>query len=166
MMTVEEEVPMEPKGDGRVVAGTILVIVGAALLIMQFVEDVGQGILLVGLGAAFLVGYLLQRNYGLLVAGGVVLGVGLGQLGDRVLDVGGGVEPAGLGIGFLTIYVVERATGDTARWWPLVPGLILLVAGLSEIDELSEIIDYTWPLLLVLVGVVMILRGPRRRSRS
>ena len=157
---------MERRLDRRVVVGTILVAVGAALLVLRFVGDVGQAVSVLALGAVFLVGYFTQRRYGFLVAGGVIAGVGLGQLGERILDGGGGIQAAGLGIGFLTIYVIDRTTRESARWWPLIPGLILLAAGLSSVGgPYSGVIQYTWPLFLVAAGVALILRGPQRRPR-
>jgi hypothetical protein len=157
---------MERRRDRRVVAGVVLVGVGAVLLVLQFVGELGAAVPVLALGAIFLVGYFTQRRYGLLVAGGVIVGVGLGQIGELILDDGGGIQAAGLGVGFLTIYVIDRSTRESARWWPLIPGLILVAAGLSSVGgPYSDVIQYTWPLFLVAAGVILIVRGPQRRPR-
>lgn len=156
---------MEDRSDRRIVAGIVLIVVGIGLLLLQLFEGLGQSSWLLFVGALFIVGYFLRRAYGFLVAGGILFGIGLGQLGEELLDVGDGIGALGLGIGFVSIYAIDRAGRRDAPWWPLIPGLILVVTGLGSVgDEVAEVMSYVWPGLLILVGLVLIFGLSRNRT--
>ncbi len=114
---------------------------------------------LFAIGALLVAGYLYGRNYGLLIPGCILLGVGSG----RVLDARfSGIDNPyfGLGLGFLAIYFVALAYERRSHWWPLIPGTVLLLVGLSLEDELVRyIFSQGWPLILVLVGLVILIGG-------
>lgn len=142
-------------------------VVGVGLLVLQLLEGVGQGGWLLFLGALFIAGYVYRRTYGFLVAGGILLGVGLGQVGEAVLDLGSGVGSVGIGLGFIAIYLIDRANRRSAPWWPLIPGGILVVTGLGDIGEpLSGVMDYLWPVVLILIGLALLFGMSRRRDRE
>jgi hypothetical protein len=99
-----------------------------------------------------------------LIAGGILLGIGLGQLGEEFFDVVDGIETVGLGLGFLSIYFIDRIDRADAPWWPLIPGLILLATGLGSVGgEIANVMDYVWPGLLILLGLALIFGLPRNR---
>jgi hypothetical protein len=149
----------------RLLAGGILVIAGLGLLALQALDELGDAGVLFVIGTVFIAAYAMRRAYGLLVAGSIILGVGLGQLGEQLLDVSGDVNVIGIGIGFVMIFVVDRLTDGSAHWWPLIPGGILLVIGLSSIGgSFADIAALFWPALLIIAGLVLVVGASRRRT--
>lgn len=157
-------------GDSRnpgVIAGVILVVVGGWWLATQFIEGLGGEAVPLLIGIVFLALYFYNRTYGLLVAGGILTGVGVGQVAESATKTSDGLGSIGLGLGFLAIYAVDLLHRGNTHWWPLIPGGILLVTGLASLGgPLGDLLDYAWPVLLIGLGVVLILRavGTRRQS--
>ena len=47
--------------------------------------------------------------------------------------------------------------GDRAEWWPLIPGGVLIVTGLSEGSKAFErLFEVGWPLIFVFVGLLLL----------
>lgn len=156
---------MAAKSDRRVVGGIILIVVGLGLLALELFEGLGRFSWPLLVGALFLAGYFARRTYGFLIAGAILFGIGLGQLGEEIFDVGDGVETIGLGLGFVSIYIVDRIDRADAPWWPLIPGLILLATGLGSVGgEIANVMDYVWPGLLILIGLALIFGLSRNRQ--
>ena len=149
----------------RLAAGGILVIAGLGLLLLQALDELGDAGVLFVIGTVFIAGYAMRRTYGLLVAGSIILGVGLGQLGERLLDTTGDVTVIGIGIGFGMIYVIDRLTDGSAHWWPLIPAGILLVIGISSLGgAFGDLATLIWPALLIVAGLVLVVGASRRRE--
>ncbi len=147
---------METERQGRIYAGLVLVLLGAGLLALQLVEGTGSAVVIFVIGALFLAGYFYRRSYGLLVAGGILIGLALGQMGEEAFSLDG-VNSVGLGVGFLSIYVIDRAYAGSTAWWPLIPGGILLLTGLGSLGEpATDVLAYAWPILLILGGLIII----------
>jgi hypothetical protein len=146
---------------GRLVAGISLVIAGLGLFALEAVDQTGDAAILLVIGAVFIAAYFMRRVYGFLIAGCIALGVGLGQAGEQIFDTTGDVTAIGIGIGFGLIYVIDRLTDGSAHWWPLIPGGILLIIGISSLS--GSVADYLWPALLIVAGGV-VLFGSRRRQ--
>lgn len=150
----------------RVVAGTVLIVVGGGFLVLQLLEGASRAGWLLFLGALFIVGHIYRGTYGFLVAGGILVGVGLGQLGEEILDVGSGIGSIGLGLGFISIYSIDRFNRPEAPWWPLIPGGILLVAGAADLGApFADGIDYVWPAVLIILGL-SVLFGMRSKRQN
>ncbi len=117
------------------------------------------------IGLAFLTAYAFTRNYGFLVPGGIMSGLGIGIIYETLLDANGAPVLLGLGLGFITIYVISRLQGRmSADWWPLIPGGILTTVGLflaADQTGLLGTIGRWWPAALIIIGVFLIYR---RRS--
>lgn len=148
--------------NGRLIAGASLVIVGLGLFALEAVDGAGDAAILLAIGAVFMALYFMRRVYGLLVAGSIVLGVGLGQLLERVTDLSGDVNVIGIGTGFVGIYVIDRLTTTSAHWWPLIPGGILLIIGISSVAGASA--DLVFPALLVVAGIALVVGAGRRKE--
>ena len=151
--------------DRPIVGGLILIGVGLTFLALQHIKGLGWEVVLLLLGAAFLVGYVWRREYGLLVPAGILLGLGGGFLAE---DYGAGGEPIllGLGIGFIGIYVVGLLLREPrAHWWPLIPGGVLVALSLDAFKRVFRFMTDNWPLVLVAIGVLMVLSGLRGRGR-
>ncbi len=143
--------------------GVILIVVGVTLFAVQLLRLDADVIVLV-IGLVFAVAYVATRRYGLLIPAAILIGLGTGIVLEdfRVMR-----EPVvlGLGLGFLAIYVVDVITSGAraqGRWWPLIPGAILtVVAGASGAfgEEGERAIERGWPILLVVAGAWLLLRG-------
>ena len=129
----------------------------------------GSAIVL-AVGLVFLYVYRAQgRNFGFLVPGAILTGLGSGIV-LATLGLGGGWVPLGLGLGFCAIWYLYRA-----HWWALIPGVITGLAGLSALaGEASPwrggwgwhmgSFHSAWPLLLVVFGFWLVF-GRRRWRR-
>jgi LiaI-LiaF-like transmembrane region len=167
------------------VAGAIIISIGVFLLLGQLMPDVGRWIPL-AIGLLFLLGFVGRREYGLLVAGCIISGVGVGVVLEGVVDApwSGAIVVLSLAGGFIAIWVIstllrlgedQRLRPDgrpvaRAGWWPLIPGGILALVGLVALAEEgfdSDIVRW-WPVLLIAAGVLVLWnsRSTRRTRRG
>ena len=141
----------------RLRAGIVLLAVGVILLLGQITQQPLWSLL--GLGILFLVAYFATREYGFLVPGGILVGLGVGLL----LQVRGGADanPAvfmvPFGLGFVAIWVLDRLYSRESNWWPLVPGGALVAVGLALKQggaalDLLETAGVWWPVILIAIG--------------
>ena len=142
--------------------GGLLVVLGLVLLVLLPAGVAGEAVpLLVGVG--FLIAYAVTRSYGFLIPGGILTGLGVGVL---VTATGGpdGAPVLGLGLGFLAIAGVDRLARRAApgAWWPLIPGSILTLIGISTLPGTQQLMRYLIPAGFVAGGLWLILgRRPR-----
>ncbi len=148
---------MEERRQGRFFAGAILVLLGLGLFAVQFVEGFGETLVLFLIGGAFVAGYLYRRAYGLLIPGCILIGIGLGSLGEGTAFEIGDLSSIGLGLGFIAIYVIALVYQGESHWWPLIPGGILVVTGLAAGNKAFEqLLSVAWPLILVFIGLMLL----------
>jgi hypothetical protein len=148
---------------GGWVPGVILIAVGLTLFSVQLLNLDGEVLVLV-VGLVFAIAFVATRRYGLLIAAGIVSGLGAGILLE---DSGVMGEPVvlGLGLGFLAIYAGDLLTSGArapGRWWPLIPGAVLtIIAGAESTfgPEGARVIAQGWPLILIAAGAWLLLRG-------
>lgn len=163
----DRDVASPPARSRRIAAGAILIVVGLALLGLQVVDGVGESIWLFVIGTLFIAGYLFRRAYGLLVAGSIITGIGLGQVGEELFENVNEITTMGLGAGFVAIYVIDRLYNGSSHWWPLIPGGILLVTGLASAGEpFSRMLELAWPLLMIIVGLALLFGLTEKRNGS
>ena len=114
-----------------IVTGLLLIAVGLVLYFLQGTTE-GHVTVFLLMGGLFIAAYFSQREYGLLVPGGVLTGLGLGLLAEdwSLLDATQPV-PLGLGLGFLLIFVSDRLYTRAGNGWPLIPGGILVLVGIG-----------------------------------
>jgi hypothetical protein len=146
--------------------GILLVLLGVALVIQQLLPGVSfTSLLLTGLGVAFLAAWLLRGWRGatvpalvLLAWGGSRLVVELGHL------AGDGWTPLAVGVALIVAWGLGSIQ-QVRREWALWLGAAMVVFGLAQVgDLLPGGWDLLWPLALMGLGVVLILRrrpGPR-----
>lgn len=151
----------------NLVPGLILIALGAFLFFVQS-TGVGAEAIVAVIGAGFLIAYGLTRQYGFLVPGGILTGLGLGIVWETAAPTAGGVVLIGLGLGFVSIWAVDMLMRHTpVPWWPLIPGGILATIGfLVETGReglLSEL-NWLWPVALIVIGVVLLFTTTVRRS--
>jgi len=121
-----------------------------------------------GLGLAFLATYLVTREYGFLVPGCILLGLGAGLLAHmRVPDpaeaANAGLLLVPLGLGFVGIWVLDRLYTRASNWWPLVPGGIIALVGLAlwvggAAVDLLALVGTWWPVILIAGGAVILVQ--------
>lgn len=160
------------RNSGAYVGATILIVIGVCALVANLGGStyVYESIPL-AIGVAFLVAYALTRRYGFLVPGGILSGVGAGVLTSSILNVsdGGPYVLIGGGIGFLLIFCVDALVSrSTARWWPVIPGGLMLLAGggtLSQSNDFRRQFEIIAPLLLIGLGVLILLSRTRQTKQ-
>jgi hypothetical protein len=162
------------------VAGVVIIGIGAFLLAAQVIPDVGRLIPLL-IGLIFLAAFLSKREYGFLIPGCIVSGVGIGIILAGAVDDpwSGTAMLLSIAGGFIAIWVVSmllrRADKDWPRgasrdaaqalWWPLIPGGILVIVSLIALAESgfeSDLLRW-WPLLIIAAGIVILLAALFRR---
>ena len=148
--------------------GVILIALGALFFVVQLTDVGGEAVVAV-IGGAFLVAYAFTRQYGFLVPGGIMTGLGLGiVLQNQATPEEGGVVVIGLGVGFLSIYVIDLLVrGASALWWPIIPGGILTAIGIlieaNQVEILTQL-EWAWPLVLIAIGVIVLFAQVRRHD--
>ncbi len=157
---------MDKNRRSRIVSGITLIGIGLLLFWLTRVEDIADSVLFFVIGSLFLGAYLYSKNYGLLIPGCLLLGLGAGTLLERMnrLD-----EPwqIGLGAGFVAIFVISLLYEKRAHWWPLIPGSILLLSAFALGEDLMRFLfSGGWPLVLVAIGVLIVLGSFRKRGPS
>lgn len=156
---------------GGVVGGLILVMLGVALLLLQF-SNLGGGVVVAAIGVAFLIAYFAFKQYGLLVPGGILTGLGAGILVQDTGIAGDGIVVLGLGLGFIAISVLDALYTrelEFARggFWPLIPGGILVLVGLGTgIQGFERYARFIWPFALIALGAFLIFRAASGRSEE
>lgn len=153
---------------GRLAAGAILIVIGLILLASQLVEGLADHVWTLLIGGLFVTGYFYRWAYGLLIPGCILLGIGLGNLGQGSILQSGDFDSIALGLGFLAIFVIDTLYRGRSHWWPLIPGGVLVVSGLAEgIEAFEDLLTVGWPGILILIGLIILagtFRGAGRRS--
>lgn len=148
---------MDEQTRGQMTAGAILIVLGLGLFALQFMKGIGEAVILFFIGAVFVAAYFYRRAYGLLIPGCILLGLGLGSVGEQSAFALGDFGLIGLGIGFVAIYVIDLIYRGGTHWWPLIPGLSLIVVGFAQSNaNLMRLLAVGWPLILVLVGLLIL----------
>lgn len=145
----------------RRLAGAIIFAVALVLLADRYTTfEVGRSVpLLLGLG--FLTWSLLGREWGMLIPGGVLTGIGVGIMAQRVINAGAAMDQAlffwCFAGGWALIWLLSRAFFRRNVWWPLIPGAAMLVLGFGQLwrGEMREVwrtMAPLWPFLLLVVA--------------
>jgi hypothetical protein len=134
--------------------------------VLQYAEprpDVGGWIVMI-IGVALLGAFAYTRQYGYLIPGGIMTGLGAGIVASEVVTMTdeaiGGVVVLGLGLGFLSIWAIGMIVHVAENhWWPLVPGGILTAVGVALVigGQAVEILDY-WGVAAIAVGLLVLAR--------
>jgi hypothetical protein len=163
----------DQKQRGSLIAGLIMIGIGADLFVAQFVQAAWMGLLLMpALGLIFIAGGLAGRNIGLLVPGGILSGLGLGAylasgpFGAVNELTRGSLVLLSFAAGWALITALAALIGQRVLW-PLIPGAILaavgglLLAGQNGLTVL-EWAGRLWPLALIAGGLAVLLKERRR----
>ncbi len=145
--------------------GIFLVVFGALLLLRQVYPslDTAGSLLFLAAGVAFLVSWLVNRGIGSLYLGSIITALSAPDLlASAKIVEGPGVGTFCLGIAFLFIAAIRAASG--AGWgWQAGLGVILAAIGGSSV-AVPGFDDLVWPILLVALGGIVLLRASRARA--
>jgi hypothetical protein len=149
------------------VAGLVIAGLGLFFLAAQLEPDIGRFVTLI-IGLTLLAVFVVRRDYGFLVPGSILTGIGIGLAIEPATSgaMQSSVMLLSLAGGFLGIWVIGSIYRlSQNHWWPLIPGGILTLVGLVQLfradggDALRP-----WPLLLVLVGALVLARTLTRHA--
>lgn len=146
---------------------SIAVTIVSSVLVPSFSDVWGGSIVLGGIGASFLVIYLLdRRGWWALIPAGVMLTLaviaGLGGLFPGLES--GGILFLGIGATFALLALLPNTQGQLK--WAWIPAGIMLFMGLVLVAAAGEFVVYILPLVLIVGGGYLILRtfNPRQRE--
>ncbi|ACL25668.1 hypothetical protein [Chloroflexus aggregans] len=156
----------------RVTVGLALIGLGLVFLLGYVINT---GLLVLPLMALIfaLVG-IRTHEAGWFIPAGILGGVGLGAiLVDTLLlpeSLEGGVFLLSFAAGWVSIPLLSALFADERVWWPFIPagvmaviGSLILVGegGMTLLDFVFNRAGWVWPLVLITIGVVLILRKPQ-----
>jgi len=144
--------------------GIFLVVFGALLLLRQFfpsLETAGS-LLFLAVGIAFLVSWLVNRGVGSLYLGAIITALAAPDLLAAAGIVSGpGVGTLCLGVAFLFIALIRGATGGGWGWQAGLGAILTAIGGSSlVVPGISALI---WPVVLVILGVIVLVRASAGR---
>lgn len=165
---------------GKSLFGIFLVFSGSFLLLERLALIDGDIFLLL-LGVAFLLAYFINsRTLGFLIPGSLLTWLGLYTLlmeqtfWEIKNQYAGGLLFLALGLAFCCIFIhTFRQSEGHLRFWPLYPGIILILFSLIVEFEFAfipkeylEYINTYWPGILVLIGLILLVTSRRQTSES
>jgi hypothetical protein len=150
--------------------GLVLILAGMALYFIKPLRGVPSFVVMTSLGGLLLAGYFYTARFGLLVSGCLLAGLGIGLLETGELWHAGNFRWLVLGIAFVAIWALGLLRERKSRWWPLVPGAILILLGFRALREARQFLFSRdgWPILFVIVGLLIVVAslGSRRRRAA
>lgn len=150
-------------------AGTLLTLAAVAGLSIAAPGSAAWGgpLFLGAIGLTFCGVYTYNRAYwwavipaGTMLTLAAVAGLGIVSRGAEA----GGVLFVGLGLTFLALYYLPTARPGQTRW-AMIPALVLLAMGVLVYSAATNVISYLLPLVLIVAGLWVLLRGGRRPTQ-
>ena len=142
------------------IPGFALVGLAADSLLPRVIGDLGGLFFLGFLGMGFLAVYFSGRErWWAIIPGGVLLTLGFVSV---LSNIYGGRETGGfffLGLGLTFLLVAVLASMQ----WAYIPGVILLVMGALLGTPFVGTLNFIWPTVLILGGLILIFQFMRRR---
>jgi hypothetical protein len=155
------------------IPGFILLAIGVQIglfaLVPSWEASAGGAIVLGGISLAFWVVYFLHRdNWWAIIPGGVLATITIISLlagaPYNAIGVGlGGFFFLGLAVTFGLLFVLP--TGETRMTWPLIPAFALLIMSTLVFAFGGGASGYVWPIILILTGGFVLLRGTFKKNQ-
>jgi hypothetical protein len=154
--------PDEDQRPGLPWIGVFLVVFGALLLLERMLPDQRLGdVAVLAAGLASLVVWTLRRSPIALYAGAFLTALALpGTIQALGQPLGPGWGTLFFGLAFLLVAAVRVSQGGGVGWQALYGGILVLIGG-SEVVK-PDVADLAWPLILVAIGLLLLLRGRPR----
>ncbi len=128
----------------------------------------GGPLFLGGIGLSFWAVYLANReHWWAIIPGGVLLTLAVVASMETVFQrteqrvQTGGIFFIGLGLTFALVGLLPAPRGRMR--WAFIPALVLLLMGLLVFAAAEQLINYLWPLALILAGLYLVFRTFRPR---
>jgi hypothetical protein len=155
------------RGSMRLTVGVVLFAIGGALLAQYYSDTLRDGGAVFVVAVALLAAWAVRGMHGFLLPGAILAGIAAGDIfaGANTFH---NAEMICLGGGFVAIFVLDFVRRGCAHWWPLVPGIVLVVTGLVQSNAgWSHVRDLLWPALLIVVGLGVVIGalGERKGGR-
>lgn len=148
---------MKNERRGQIIAGIILILAGLSISGLRLFTGVHQNSFMLLLGGLFIAAYFYKDSYGLLIPGCIIFGLGLSASKFAFARNFSQFNSLGLGLGFFGIYIIDRIYKGKTAWWPLIPGSILTLVGLSSSPfNLWRLFQIGWPIALIGLGLWII----------
>ena len=153
------------------VAGFVLLLVAGWALLDRYTDFNAQLAVPLLLGVIFTGWSIVAKEWGLLVPGGILIGIGSGMLLTRVTDLsragGSGVFMLCFAAGWLLITFVSAAVFKRRVLWPLIPGLVMAILGAAdmagpEFRQTMRLAQEYWPWALLTVAAWLLLLGGKK----
>ncbi len=153
-----------PRGRSRLPwFGIFLVVFGVLLGFQLWVPAFATAgsVLLLAIGVAFLVSWGVNRGIGSLYLGSIIVALAAPDLLEAAGIVSGaGVGTFCLGVAFLFIAAVRWVSGGGVGWQAALGGILAVIGATSF--AFPRFADILWPLVLVIVGGLLLVRASRR----
>jgi hypothetical protein len=146
-----------------------LAIVVGLQVILPGMKDFWTGSLfLAGIGLAFLVVYLNNRSFWwAIIPGGVLFTLAIvAGLSDTIPGLEtGGIFFLGIGATFALLGVLptEGSVPTHSLRWAFIPAAVLIIMGLLITAASASLINYFWPVVLILGGIYLIFHSLKSR---
>ena len=145
------------------IPGFVLISIGVMLalewMVPELNSDLGGFIVLAGIALAFFIIHLFDNaRWWAIIPGGVLATVAVFVLLENIwTGFGGpGVFFVGLGLTFFLLATVPTPEGRMK--WAWIPGVVLTIVGFVIIAVTEEVIVLLWPVALILLGLILIIR--------
>jgi len=138
----------------------LMVLVVADQFFPSFENIWGGSIFLGGIALSFWLVYLVNREaWWAIIPAGVLSTLAAVAVLDEFMDDAGWIFFIGLGLTFILVGVLPTSQGQMT--WAFIPGGILLLLGLFTATPLYSVINYVWPVALILLGGYFVVRNFR-----
>jgi hypothetical protein len=154
--------PDEARRPGLPWIGIFLLVFGGLLLLQQLVPEARSigSVVVLAVGLAFLVKWIVDRGTGSLYAGAIITALATPGLLQVIGIEADGVTTFSLGVAFLFIAAVRFAGSGGWGWQLWLGGLLALLGGVSIASpSLSGLL---LPGAVIALGIVIIIRGMGR----
>lgn len=143
----------------------VAVVVFLSILLPAVENLLGGAIVLGGIALSFILIYLInQEHWWAIIPGGVLTTLALITLLDEAFTgiETGGILFLGLGLTFALVAILPNPHGQMR--WAYIPAGILFLMGLLIMATATQLINYLWPVALILVGLYFVFRTVLTRS--
>jgi hypothetical protein len=154
----------------RLVAGIVLILFGATVLLQRWF-DVSTYVVLL-LGCAMLVWGSITHRSGWIIPGGVLSGIGLGILVMEgpwhfPIELQNGVFLLCFAFGWFLITFLT-ALFTCTQWWALIPGGIMAIVGGSILMTNGAVrwddLNLVYAAILIIIGLILLVYKGRARK--